>query len=198
MLDKVEEKFFDKSNFKNLIEKDSYFDGKISEIFIDCLNKHARLLSYYYHLFYFKTLNKLLNNDLNNNHHSEINLDDIKWVKKKLDSFFKKINDDLYIKNIDDYNVFVSILKFSELILKESIKEKKVEPLYISFFQIESKIEEFKLCKKSYKNSYEDDGKKYEFKLEIVDISHESSKNSCMGNKCNTTEFIVKNLKCHF
>jgi len=140
------DKIIDESNFEYLVDKDDYFGEKISEIAIDILNNMARIFTHKHHLSYFKTLNNFLK-ETNNNEYQSIDSEDIKWIKKRLDTFFQNLNNELNIGNKENFERFVIILELSGLILEEAIEGKKTEPLYESLFQMESRINELGIVK---------------------------------------------------
>ena len=68
-----------------------------------------------------------------------------KSMIKVFNSYFKELNDNLFLKNERDFEELKFILGISLITLEEIVEDKNIELAYEAFFQIERSIEKEKL-----------------------------------------------------
>ncbi|MBR6993929.1 MAG: hypothetical protein IKH85_07630 [Methanobrevibacter sp.] len=135
------------SNFKNSITINPQFNNEIEEIYSRALLNLGRSILSLFNLKYLEMFEELARYYEHDDRLFELS----KSIIRIFNSYFKELNDNLFLKNEKDFDELKFILEVSLITIEEVVEDKNVELAYEAFFQIERSIEKEELYKKSTK-----------------------------------------------
>ncbi|WP_298523447.1 hypothetical protein [uncultured Methanobrevibacter sp.] len=172
------------NNFENSILINPQFENEIEKIYNRSLLNLSKLALNLFNLKYIEMFEELADYHKNN---SEM-FDFSKSLIKIINSYFEELNDNLNIKNQEDFDELKYILEISLILMEGVIEDKDIELAYETFFQIERRIEKYKLYDDSITVVKEGD---FELKFTITD---ESNSKNLQSDDIYPFELITDNV----
>ena len=129
------------NNFRNSININPQIENEIKEVHNRALLNFGRSILSFFNLKYlemFEELSKFYEYD-------EELFELSKSIIKIFNSYIKELNDNLLLRNENDFDELKFILGISLITLEEIVEDKDIELAYEAFFQIERSIEKEKL-----------------------------------------------------
>ena len=129
------------NNFRNSININPQIENDIKEVHNRALLNFGRSILSFFNLKYLEMFEELSRYY----EHDEKLFELSKSMIKVFNSYFKELNDNLFLKNERDFEELKFILGISLITLEEIVEDKNIELSYEAFFQIERSIEKEKL-----------------------------------------------------
>lgn len=129
------------NNFRSSININPQIENEIKEVHNRALLNFGRSILSFFNLKYlemFEELSRYYEYD-------EELLELSKSIIKIFNSFIKELNDNLFLRNEDDFDELKFILGISLITIEEIVEDKNIELAYEAFFQIERNIKKEKL-----------------------------------------------------
>ena len=125
------------NNFKNSINVNPQIENEIEDVCNRALLNFGRSILSFFNLKYLEMFE-----DLASYYESDEKLFDLsKDIIQVFNSYFKELNDNLFLKDEKDFDELKFILEISYITLEEIVEDKNIELAYEAFFQIERSIE---------------------------------------------------------
>ena len=130
-------------NFKESVMINSKFKKKIENAYSLALLNIARADLSLFHLKYLEMFESLAGHYRYNEEMYELS----DSLTRFIDSYFKKLNDNMDIKNMDDLNEVLFILKISSICIEAVLEDMDIELAYEVFFNIDRHVNKKNLMK---------------------------------------------------
>ena len=124
-------------NFRNSINVNPQFENEIEEVCNRALLNFGRSILSFFNLKYLEMFEELARHYEDDQKLFELS----KSIIQVFNSYFKELNDNLFLKNEKDFDELKFILEISLITIEEVVEDKDIELAYEAFFQIERSIE---------------------------------------------------------
>ena len=161
-------------NFSKSLQFNPKLSSEIDKVYKRTLNNQAKFILGYFHLNIFESLETIVRNT---DESDDFILDLSEFIAK----YFDRIDYELNINSLKEFEEFIHILKLSSIIITDALKENDMELIYESFYQIQSRFEKEKLIQEAivfnhYFNNngnYQVQNIKYSTTIkEIIEVNH--------------------------
>ena len=125
-------------NFSNSIEMNPKLNFEIEKVYMRTLTNKAKFILGMFHLNIFDSLEYIV---ANTGECDDFILD----LSEFIADYFDKIEYNLNIKSLKDFDEFVHILKLSSIIIDNACQDRDMELIYEAFYQIKSRFVKEKL-----------------------------------------------------
>ena len=149
--------------FSKSIEINPKLYDEINKVYVRTLNNQAKSFIGYFHLNIFKCLEDIIRTT---NEPDDFIFD----LSDFIANYFDEVEDDLNIKNFNDFNELMIILKLSSILINDALDENDMELIYEPFYQIESRLKKEKLIINEIDSNH--------FKRDFIDVKYEFSDSS--------------------
>lgn len=129
------------NNFRNSININPQIENEIKEVHNRALLNFGRSILSFFNLKYLEMFEELSEYYENDKELFELS----NSIIKIFNAYIKELNDNLFLKNEDDFDELKFIFGISLITLEEIVEDKDIELAYETFFQIERSIEKEKL-----------------------------------------------------
>ena len=129
------------NNFRNSININPQIENEIKEVHNRALLNFGRSILIFFNLKYLEMFEELSEYYENDKELFELS----NSIIKIFNAYIKELNDNLFLKNEDDFDELKFIFGISLITLEEIVEDKDIELAYETFFQIERSIEKEKL-----------------------------------------------------
>lgn len=120
-------------NFSKSIEFNPKLLFEIDKVYKRTLNDRAKFILGCFHLNIFDSLETIVRRT---NESDDFILD----LSEFIANYFDKINDDLNICSLQEFDEFIHILKLSSIIIEDAVEEKDMELFFEAFYQLQSRF----------------------------------------------------------
>lgn len=124
-------------NFRNSINVNPQIENEIEEVCNRALLNFGRSILSFFNLKYLEMFEELARHYEYDEKLFELS----KSIIQVFNSYFKELNDNLFLKNEKDFDELKFILEISLITIEEVVEDKDIELAYEAFFQIERSIE---------------------------------------------------------
>ena len=138
------------NNFKNSININPHLKSEIEEVYNKALLNSGRTILSFFNLKYLEMFEELVRYYEYDEKLFELS----KSIIDICNSYFKELNDNLFLKNQKEFNELKFILEISLITIEEVVEDKDIGLAYEAFFQIERNIGKKNFSKKYNKGNY--------------------------------------------
>lgn len=120
-------------NFSKSLEFNPKLLSEINKVYERTLNNRAKFILGFFHLNIFDSLETIVRN-------TDESDDFILDLSEFIADYFDKIELELDINSLKEFNEFIHILKLSSIIINDAIEENDMELIFEAFYQIQSRF----------------------------------------------------------
>ena len=130
-------------NFSKSLEFNPKLLSEINKVYKRTLNNRAKFILGFFHLNIFDSLETIVRNT------DEVH-DFILDLSEFIADYFDKMEFELNINSLKEFNEFIHILKLSSIIINNAIEENDMELIFEAFYQIQSRFKKEHLVAESF------------------------------------------------